>query len=55
MEMREMISVILHDPEMAAALAASGVATILARHTCAHRVAELMDICLLCRRATSTG
>jgi spore maturation protein CgeB len=54
-EMREMVSMILHDPDMAAELAANGVATILARHTCAHRVAELLDICLLCRRATSTG
>jgi spore maturation protein CgeB len=33
------------DSEMAAALAASGLETIHRRHTCAHRVAELLDIC----------
>jgi spore maturation protein CgeB len=35
---------ILSDPEYAAALAASGLETIRARHTCAHRAAQLMDI-----------
>ena len=35
---------LLHEPEAAAALAARGLATIRARHTCAHRAAELMAI-----------
>ena len=32
------------DPELRAALAASGLETILGRHTCAHRVDELLSI-----------
>ncbi|MCQ8782975.1 CgeB family protein [Mangrovibrevibacter kandeliae] len=35
---------ILDDPDRAAALSASGLATIRARHTCAHRVDELFAI-----------
>lgn len=35
---------VLHDAGLAAALAARGVATIMARHTCAHRVDELLAI-----------
>jgi spore maturation protein CgeB len=35
---------ILDGPERARALAASGLETIRARHTCAHRAAELLDI-----------
>ena len=35
---------VLADPELAAALAASGLATIRARHTCRHRVDELLRI-----------
>ena len=35
---------LLADPDYAAALAARGLATIRARHTCAHRVAELLGI-----------
>ena len=35
---------LLHEPDAAAALAARGLATIQARHTCAHRAAELMAI-----------
>jgi spore maturation protein CgeB len=33
-----------HDPALRAELAASGLETILARHTCAHRAAELLSI-----------
>ena len=32
------------DPDLRAALARSGLETILARHTCAHRVDELLAI-----------
>ena len=35
---------LLHEPDFAAALAARGLATIRARHTCTHRAAELMQI-----------
>jgi spore maturation protein CgeB len=43
-EMTEMIRCVLQDPRLAADLAASGLQTIQAHHTCAHRVAELLDI-----------
>jgi spore maturation protein CgeB len=36
---------ILNDLDLAASLARSGYETIQARHTCAHRVDELLDIC----------
>lgn len=36
---------VLAQPRLAAELAAHGRATVLARHTCAHRVNELLDIC----------
>jgi spore maturation protein CgeB len=36
---------LLADPDAAAELAASGLETIRARHTCAHRVEELLAIC----------
>lgn len=48
-EMQEMISALLGDATLAADLAANGLATIRARHTCAHRVLELLDICRACR------
>ena len=35
---------LIHDPAFAAGLAAHGLATILARHTCAHRAQELLQI-----------
>jgi spore maturation protein CgeB len=35
---------IMHDHDLAGALAKSGLETILSRHTCAHRVDELIDI-----------
>lgn len=43
-EMREAMQAIVEFPEFAAKLAASGRETILARHTCAHRVDELLAI-----------
>jgi spore maturation protein CgeB len=43
-EMKRQLALVLAEPERAAALAASGRATILSRHTCAHRVDELLAI-----------
>jgi spore maturation protein CgeB len=43
-EMRESLRHVLHDRADADALAARGRTTVLARHTCAHRVDELLDI-----------
>jgi spore maturation protein CgeB len=44
-EMRAHLRMLLNEPEVGAALAEHGRRTILARHTCAHRVDELMGIC----------
>ena len=44
MQMRQHLAELLDDPAAAAAMADRGRETILARHTCAHRVDELMDI-----------
>jgi spore maturation protein CgeB len=43
-QMREHMRDVLHDPALAAELARSARETILARHTCAHRVDELLAI-----------
>lgn len=43
-EMRGHLRAILGEPALAADLAASGLETIRARHTCAHRVDELLGI-----------
>jgi spore maturation protein CgeB len=43
-EMTQLLRQVLTDPKLAAALAAHGLATIRARHTCAHRVDELLNI-----------
>jgi spore maturation protein CgeB len=43
-EMAAQISALLSDPARARALAEHGRATVRARHTCAHRVAELLAI-----------
>src|SRR5439155_13179934 len=43
-EMAELLSSVLRDANRAAELAKSGLETIRARHTCAHRVSELMEI-----------
>lgn len=42
-EMQRLLRWLLNEPEAAAALAAKGRETILARHTCAHRVEELLS------------
>jgi spore maturation protein CgeB len=42
--MRMALRSAIHEPDAAAAQAARGLETILARHTCAHRVAELQSI-----------
>ncbi len=43
-EMRQQLRRVLSDPEKSRSLAAHGLDTIRSRHTCAHRVAELLDI-----------
>jgi spore maturation protein CgeB len=43
-EMRRSLLMLLEDPSRAAALAAHGVSTIQARHTCRHRVNQLLEI-----------
>lgn len=43
-EMKRQLREVLHDRELAAAVAAHGLETIRARHTCAHRVEELLGI-----------
>ena len=43
-DMREALRDVLSDRDHAAALAAHGRATVLARHTCAHRVDELLSV-----------
>ena len=43
-EMTETLAHLKSDPELRANLARNGLETILARHTCAHRVEELLNI-----------
>lgn len=43
-EMREHLRAVLNDDALAQSLAQHGLQTILARHTCAHRVDELLQI-----------
>ncbi len=43
--MQRCLSALFQDPDMAHTLAAHGRQTILAHHTCAHRVDELLAIC----------
>jgi len=43
-EMREHLDAVLHDEELARSLAEHGLKTIRGRHTCAHRVDELLAI-----------
>ena len=45
-EMKQHLQTLLTQPTKAAELAQRGLATVLARHTCAHRVSELESICL---------
>jgi spore maturation protein CgeB len=46
---------VLSDPEQARSLAASGLETIRARHTCAHRAAELLEIVHSVGRSSPAG
>ena len=43
-EMRRRMREVLNDPDLAAELRRNGLRTIATRHTCAHRVDELMDV-----------
>jgi spore maturation protein CgeB len=43
-EMRRLLREVLHDPGLAQELRERGLATIAARHTCAHRVDELLAV-----------
>ena len=43
-QMEQHLSAVLNDSALAASLAQSGLETIRARHTCAHRVDQLLDI-----------
>lgn len=43
-EMRRHLSAVLREPGLAASLAASGLETVRARHTCAHRADELLAV-----------
>jgi spore maturation protein CgeB len=36
---------VLHDPELSRSLREHGLETVRARHTCGHRVDELLGIC----------
>jgi len=44
-EMAQCLNELIHDEEFAKSLASHGRRTILARHTCEHRVDELIEIC----------
>lgn len=52
-QMKSHLHDVLHDHDLAQALTQSGRETILARHTCAHRVGELLDIQRHLRPATA--
>ena len=43
-EVETMLAALRHDPDLRSALVDHGLATIAARHTCAHRVDELMGV-----------
>lgn len=43
-QMREHLRAVLHDEDLAGALASNGIETITARHSCGHRVDQLFDI-----------
>src|SRR3954447_24137932 len=44
-EMERHLDDVLHDPDLAESLRTHGLRTILGRHTCAHRVDELLAVC----------
>jgi spore maturation protein CgeB len=53
--MTDLVRRVLHDPDLAADLAARALETVRARHTCAHRVEELLAICAELGAGTLTG
>ncbi len=53
-EMKKHIRSILNDPGPALELGANGLRTVLNRHTCAHRVDELFEICRKIRMPEET-
>ena len=53
-EMRGHLREVLNDSQLAEALAASGLETILARHTCRHRADELFAILAACGNRGAT-
>jgi spore maturation protein CgeB len=44
-EMRQQLTRLLNEPQLAEEVAEHGYRTVLRRHTCAHRVQELLGIC----------
>lgn len=44
-EMKEHLRCVLNEPALARSLVAHGLKTVRSRHTCAHRVNELLNIC----------
>ena len=52
-EMMHQLQALLRDPAQAQALAERGRQTVLSRHTCAHRVDELLEICIELGRSGS--
>lgn len=54
-QMRRHLDDLLHDADLAAALRDHGRRTILERHTCGHRVEELLEICGKLGMATEVG
>jgi spore maturation protein CgeB len=54
-EMKKAIRAVLNDPDLTAGLAARGLETIQARHTCAHRVEELLAIYASCGAPSATA
>jgi spore maturation protein CgeB len=47
--MTRQLATVLHDRDLAGALATNGLRTIRRRHTCAHRADELLAIVAACR------
>ena len=54
-QMLEQLRNVLNDSGLAQSLARNGLETILARHTCAHRVTELLTIYETCAAAAETS
>lgn len=52
-EMRQHLSAVIEDRDLARELIRSGLETVLARHTCGHRVSELFDILRMLRTDVS--